>query len=84
MYTISENAISLRTGGVTRKHPGMKYVFCPECGRQISKSGKGTVSELPCPKCGSELSIEVEGSSVHVYVIKSPRTGTEEQSAPNS
>lgn len=55
MYTISENAISLRTGGVTRKHPGMKYVFCPECGRQISKSGKGTVSELPCPKCGSGL-----------------------------
>lgn len=84
MYSISEDAVPLHPGGTARKRPGMKYVFCPECGRQISKSGKGTVSELSCPKCGSELSIEVEGSGVHVYVMKASTNGAEEQAPPKA
>lgn len=81
MKNISEDAVPLHPGGTARKRTDMKYVFCPECGRQISKSGKGTVSELSCPKCGSELSIEVEGSGVHVYVMNESGTG-EAENAP--
>ena len=62
MYSILEDSVPIHPGGTDDSTSGMKYVFCPECGRQISRSGRGTRSEQPCPKCGADLGIEVDAA----------------------
>ncbi len=48
-----------------------KYsVYCPSCGRLLSKSGNGTNSEMTCPKCKADLSLVVAAGRVSVEVIK--------------
>lgn len=45
-------------------------IYCPICGKQISRSKSGTDSESICPKCGSELNYTVNGVTVNIEVIK--------------
>lgn len=45
-------------------------IYCPICGKQISRSKSGTDSESICPKCGAELNYTVNGEAVHIKVIK--------------
>lgn len=45
-------------------------IYCPICGKQISRSKSGTDSETVCPKCGSELNYTVNSGAVHIQVIK--------------
>lgn len=44
-------------------------VYCPICGKQISRSKSGTDSESVCPKCGAQLNYTVNGGAVHIEVI---------------
>lgn len=85
MYSILEDSVPIHPGGTDDSTSGMKYVFCPECGRQISRSGRGTRSEQPCPKCGADLGIEVDAAGkVHVGVLRSTENGTCNQITPKN
>lgn len=69
MYNSCSRPVPLRTTGKSINDHAFWYVFCPSCGRRISRVGNGTRSLQECPKCNAELGIEMEDSKLSVNVL---------------
>ncbi len=44
----------------------MYYTFCSHCGKDMGRSGEGTMTEVRCPKCGVYLSYVVKDGKVTI------------------
>ncbi len=52
----------------------MYYTFCSHCGREMGRSGEGTLTEVRCPKCGVLLAYVVKDGKVTIEVKEERKT----------